>query len=97
VGVAGMLAWRRNGRRWSPALLAWAVATALVVCWPLAFMNGRLCLPVGAFCGMLAVTAAATAATALLLHERLLVPAVLMLALLCWLLFASLLSFLSIP
>ena len=91
VGVAAVLAWRRSGRRWTRGLVALALAFGLLVAWWLTFSN--ICAPVMAFIAIVASALAVVAATWQLHADGDRTSAALLLPLVAWMSFASVLSF----
>jgi tryptophan-rich sensory protein len=91
VGIAGMLAWRRTGRRLDRRPIpTFAILVASLVFWWLTFSN--ICAPRLAFASILALllVAASTAGLFAIEGERL--GATLLCPLVAWLVFASYLS-----
>lgn len=91
VGVAAFLAWRKAGRKWTPALVLLAIAFGALIAWWLIFAN--VCLPTASFVAILVVAAVVFAATYRLWKDGYKASAYAILPLDAWLVFASYLAY----
>lgn len=95
AGAAAALAWRRAGRKWTRGLTALAVALLALMAWWAYFAS--VCKPSTAFAAIVPAAGLVVVATALMWADGAVVSAALLGPLVAWMVFASLLSFLSIP
>jgi translocator protein len=95
VGAAGALIWRGADARFSHTFAAWlALTLALAAWWPVFRLN---CRPVGAFVSVVGIAALAVVTALLAWGSAARLGAALLVPLIAWLAFASLLAWQTIP
>lgn len=95
AGAAATIAWRRAGRKLTRGLTALAVALFALMAWWVVFAN--TCRPSMAFAAIVPAAGLVVSAAALLAADGAKISAALLIPLIAWMSFASILSYLSIP
>ena len=92
-----MAAWVGSKRTWTPGLIASFATLGALTAWSLVFMNPAWCLPSYAYLAILAILGLVVGTTMLYVRQKLYLAASLLVPLIAWMIFASYLSFSSIP
>ena len=95
-GVSCAVAWVGAKRAWTPGLISSFITLGALAAWPLVFMRSW-CLPHYAYLAILAILGLVLGTAMLYVHQRMYMAASLLVPLIAWMIFASYLSFSSIP